>query len=245
MSRKALLLIGLLMLGGMLVAALPASAQTSVPVVTHVVQPNDTLSKIAARNCTTWQEIYNMNAAVIGPNPNILRAGTVLSVPNRCGTGTLPPGCTTFDRGPRQFAQGTVQGNTYTVAWGDTWFSVSGRFGTTQLALTTANGLPPNARLFANTRLIIPGLCGGVTPPPTQPIAGCTITVQPALTVFPGPNFNGAPIGVTRANGRYPVLGASVAGYGTSRWFPIGDFSIPGWINVFPGQFQLFGQCQG
>lgn len=243
MNRKLLILTGLLVMVGLLMAAVPASAQ-SVPVVTHVVRANDTLAKIARQNCTTWQEIYNLNAAAIGPNPNILRPGTVLQVPNRCGSGSLPPGCTTFDRGPRQHAMGTVQGNIYTVAWGDTWTSVSARFGTTAQAIRQANGMGQNASLFANSRLIIPGLCGGV-PGPTQPIAGCSITLVPALTVFPGPNFSGAPIGVTQAGARYEVFGTSVAGYGTSRWFPIEGFHIPGWINVFPGQFQLFGQCVG
>jgi LysM repeat protein len=245
MNRKLFILAGLLVLMGLLMAAVPASAQ-SVPIRTHVVQPNETLVKIARANCTTWQEIYNLNAAVIGPDPNLLRTGTVLQVPNRCGTGTLPPGCTTFDRGPSQFAQGTVQGNVYTVAWGDTWFSVAQRFGTTPQAIQQANGLRSNARLFANSRLIIPGLCAPAGGGGPSFVGGCSILVTPALTVFPGPNFSGTPIGTTQAGTRYEVLGASVPGYSTSRWFPIEGFSIPGWINVFPGQFELIGQqCLG
>jgi hypothetical protein len=115
-----LIVIGLIVLAGLLLAVLPVSAQ-SVSYVTYVVQPNDSLSKIAAEYCTTWQEIYNLNYAVIGSNPNILTPGTVLTVPNRCGTGTVPPGCTVYDRGPSQYAQGSVSGNVYTVAYGDTW----------------------------------------------------------------------------------------------------------------------------
>ncbi len=246
MKRVVSVVLGVALMLVLFSAALPASAQGTPVFVTHVVQPGDRLAKIAQQNCTTWQEIYNLNAATIGPDPNLLRPGTVLTVPNRCGAGAIPPGCTVFDRGPSQFAQGTVQGNVYTVAWGDTWFSVANRFGTTEQAIRQANDLAQNARLFANARLVIPGLCGPSAPGPTQPIAGCTIFVTPALTVFPAPNFGGSPMGVTRAGGRYDVLGASVAGYGTSRWFPIEGFGNAGWINVFPGQFELFGQqCIG
>lgn len=244
--RKFGILIGLVLILGVFLAAVPASAQGNAVFVTHVVQPNDRLAKIAQQNCTTWQEIYNLNAATIGPNPNLLRPGMVLTVPNRCGSTGIPPGCTIWDRGARQYAMGTVQGNVYTVAWGDTWTSVGQRFGTTPQAIRQGNGMGQNAGLFANTRLIIPGLCGtGAPVGPTQPIAGCSVFLTPALTVFPGPNFNGAPIGVTQQGARYELLGASVPGYGTSRWFPIEGFRIPGWVNVFPGQFELFGQCQG
>lgn len=247
--RKFGILIGLVLILSLFLAAVPASAQGNPVFVTHVVQPNDRLAKIAANNCTTWQEIYNLNAAVIGPNPNLLRPGMVLTVPNRCGSTGVPPGCTVWDRGPRQHAMGTVQGNVYTVAWGDTWTSVGQRFGTTPQAIRQGNGMGQNAGLFANTRLIIPGLCGTGAPGGGSGgsfVGGCSIWLTPALTVFPGPNFNGTPIGVTQQGTRYELFGRSVPGYGTSRWFPIEGFHIPGWVNVFPGQFELIGQqCQG
>ena len=247
MARKIGMLIGVVLILGLFAAALPAQAQGNVVWTTHVVQPGDRLAKIAQQNCTTWQEIYNLNAATIGPDPNLLRAGMVLTVPNRCGTGAIPPGCTVFDRGPSQHARGTLQGNVYTVAWGDTWTSVGLRFGLTPAAIKQANGLGPNAGLFANARLVIPGLCSPTAPPGGPSfVGGCSIMVTPALTVFPGPNFNGAPIGTIPQSSRHEVLGASVPGYGSSRWFPIEGFNIPGWINVFPGQFELIGQqCIG
>ena len=58
-------------------------------------------------------------------------------------------------------------------------------------------------------------------------------------------NTRAALVAGMRQGARYELLGASVPGYGTSRWFPIEGFRIPGWVNVFPGQFELFGQCQG
>ncbi len=64
-------------------ASTPTASAQSVPMVAYTVQPGDTLAKIAARYCTTWEEIYQINAAVIGPDPNVLKPGTVLYVPNR------------------------------------------------------------------------------------------------------------------------------------------------------------------
>ena len=135
-----------------------ASAQTTT-VVTYVVQPGDTLAKIASKYCTTWQEVYNLNAAVIGPDPNVLKPGTVLYVPNRCTTS----GSGVYDRGPSMYANGTVTGNVYTVAAGDTWYSIGVRFGLPWEQISAANG---GGSLYPGRQLIIPGLTS--TPPPAQ-----------------------------------------------------------------------------
>ena len=42
---------------------------------TYVVRPGDTLSRIAARHGTSWQQLHAANRNVIGSNPNILRVG--------------------------------------------------------------------------------------------------------------------------------------------------------------------------
>lgn len=162
MRRLTLLILIVLVLSALLVA--PASAQTTV---TYVVQPNDTLSSIARQYCTTWQQIYNMNRAVIGPNPNVLRAGTVLVVPNNCGGGTPPPGGGTVpcDRGPSAHANGPINGNVYLVVRGDTMFSIAGRFCTTVSPLASANGISNPWRIYAGQSLVIPG--GGTAPTPT------------------------------------------------------------------------------
>lgn len=46
----------------------------------YVVKSGDTLSGIAARHGTTWQEIYNANKSVIGSDPGLIRAGQTLSL---------------------------------------------------------------------------------------------------------------------------------------------------------------------
>jgi LysM repeat protein len=248
MSRKALTVLLLVVLAGLLLAALPASAQSNVSYVNYTVQPNDSLSKIAVQYCTTWQEIYNLNYAVIGPNPNVLTPGTVLVVPNRCGTGTVPPGCTVYDRGPSQYAQGTVSGNVYTVAYGDTWYSVGQRFGLPYQTVQQANGLPENAPLYAGQQLVIPGLCGSTTPPPTAvpPTSStCTITINSAKTAYSQPNFTSSIVGVTLINTPYTVIGQWVYSADGSRWYPIAGFEAPANVNVFPNQYYLSPNCPG
>lgn len=163
MRKLTLVLIAVLVLSAALVV--PAAAQTTT---TYVVQPGDTLSSIARQFCTTWQQIYHMNKAVIGPNPNVLRPGTVLVVPNNCGGGNPPPGGGTApcDRGTSAHAKGPINGNIYTVTFGDTMFSISQRFCTTVQQLSAANGVSNPWLIFAGQRLTIPG---GQPPPPVTP----------------------------------------------------------------------------
>lgn len=49
---------------------------------TYTVQPGDTLSGIAGRLKYSggWQALYNKNKGVVGSNPNLIRAGQVLSL---------------------------------------------------------------------------------------------------------------------------------------------------------------------
>jgi LysM repeat protein len=135
-----------------------ASAQTTT-LVPYVVQPGDTLSKIAAKYCTTWEEVYQLNAGVIGPNPDVLVPGTVLYVPNRCTSSSDA----VYDRGPSMYANGTVTGNVYTVAAGDTWYSIGVRFGLPWETISAANG---GGSLYPGRQLIIPGLSSA--PPPQK-----------------------------------------------------------------------------
>lgn len=166
MLRKLVLVALILMLGAVTLLAAPdtASAQSYT---TYVVQPGDSLSKIAARYCTTWQEIYNMNYQAIGPDPSVVEPGTVLTVVNRCGGGSGGGGSTggVYDRGPRTHATGSYSQPYYTVAWGDTLTSVAARFGVTVDALMRANNLAGSS-IYPGQVLLIPGAGGGQPPQP-------------------------------------------------------------------------------
>lgn len=48
---------------------------------TYTIQRGDTLSGIAKKYGTTWQDLYNANKSVIGNNPNLIYSGTVLTLP--------------------------------------------------------------------------------------------------------------------------------------------------------------------
>jgi nucleoid-associated protein YgaU len=61
----------------------PASVTGRRPVARYVVQPGDTLSGIAARFAVRggWSALYAANRPLIGPDPEVIRLGTVLVLP--------------------------------------------------------------------------------------------------------------------------------------------------------------------
>ena len=139
-----------LLLAALLIFLIPAGAGASVDSAgsgqatgIYVVRPGDTLASIAARHCMTWQELYNLNAAVL-TNPNQIYPGMQLRVVNRCGGSSGGgSGGGVYDRGATVHAQGVVWGNTYLVVRGDTSYSIANRFGITVTALCQANGINP------------------------------------------------------------------------------------------------------
>lgn len=62
-----------------LVQSAPAPSQSR----TYTVKKGDSLYEIAQRNGVKggWQALYNANRKVIGPNPNLIRVGQVLTLP--------------------------------------------------------------------------------------------------------------------------------------------------------------------
>ena len=46
----------------------------------YTVKSGDTLSGIANKYGTTWQNIYNNNRDIIGSNPNLIKPGQVLKI---------------------------------------------------------------------------------------------------------------------------------------------------------------------
>jgi LysM repeat protein len=220
------------------VTAVSANQQPA-STVTYVVKPGDTLAKIARQFCTSWNEIYYLNRATIGPNPNHLTPGTVLVVPNKCSGSS--PGSGVYDRGPSLHARGHVSGDRYTVAVGDTIFSISARFGVTENALMHANGLSNPNVIFAGQILIIPGL--SCPPPPPSPYLKITSpapgAVLPATFVVSGSGaglFEGNVLvralnasGVVLAQQTTTLNGSNVGAGGE------GTFSVQMTVNVAPG----------
>jgi nucleoid-associated protein YgaU len=123
-----------------------AAASPAARTARYVVQPGDTLSGIAARFGLRggWQALYAANRPVIGPDPNVIHTGTVLTIP------------------------GLAAPARYTVAAGDTLSGIAARFGLRGgwQALYAANrpviGPDPNV-IHTGTVLTIPrpGAKGG------------------------------------------------------------------------------------
>jgi LysM repeat protein len=72
---------GITLAGTMSVAA--ASVTAVSPAARYIVQPGDTLSGIAARLTVRggWSALYAANRRLVGPDPNVIRPGTVLVLP--------------------------------------------------------------------------------------------------------------------------------------------------------------------
>lgn len=101
----------------------------------YTVQKGDSLSGIAAKFGTTWQKIYADNKAVIGPDPNLIKPGQVLTIGGSGGSAPAP------------------SGRKYTVQKGDSLSSIAGKYGTTWQSLYAKN----KAVIGPDPNLIKPG----------------------------------------------------------------------------------------
>jgi len=167
-KRKTLLISLIIAVMFLSVTVTSASAQTTY--VTYVIQSGDTLGGIAAKYCTTWRAIYDINKDTIGNNPNIVEPGMVLTIPANCSPNPTPPSNSTVcDKGPATHATGTYNEPYYTVAWGDTLSSIGNRLCVTWQSIASANGIN-GTLVYAGQVLFIPG--GSViSPPPQQGVA--------------------------------------------------------------------------
>lgn len=104
----------------------------------YVVQPGDTLGKIAGRYGTTVSTLATLNNIA---NPNLIYPGQVLRLP---GCIVQPP--------PTQ----PPATNTYVVVRGDTLSSIARHFGTTVNILAALNGISNPDLIYAGQVLILP-----------------------------------------------------------------------------------------
>lgn len=63
------------------VQAIVNKTAPSSPTRHYTVKPGDNLSSIAAKYGIEWRAIYNANRSVLGDDPNVIYAGTVLTIP--------------------------------------------------------------------------------------------------------------------------------------------------------------------
>jgi LysM repeat protein len=129
----------------------PTATLPPGPTITYVVRTGDTLYSIAYRFCVSVRDLMVANGIT---NPNYIRVGQVLTIPNPCST--PPP--TRTPPAPRPTR--TI----YVVQPGDTLYSIARRFGTTVWAIARANHIVNPHLIYVGQRLVIRG--GSPTTPP-------------------------------------------------------------------------------
>jgi LysM repeat protein len=149
---------------------------------TYVVQPGDTLMRIAARHGVTVSQL----AAANGLRWNAwVYTGQRLTIPGETAQPAPSP-----------------SGQTYIVRPGDTLMSVAARHGVTSSQLASVNGLYRNAWLYVGQRLTIPGGgTPGAQPAPSNPPSntGSTYVVKAGNTLFSIARWHGTSVSALRA----------------------------------------------
>jgi LysM repeat protein len=119
-------------------AAPPAHGPAQEPIV-HVVQPGESLFRIALRYGTTVDAIVAVNGL---PSARMIYAGQRLTIP---GAGVAVP------------APATATGGPYVVRPGDTLSQIAQRFGTTTAALARLNGIANPSVIYVGQVLRLSG----------------------------------------------------------------------------------------
>lgn len=117
---------------------------------TYVVQPGDTLFRIALNHDLTTQELAEANGII---NPSRIYAGQVL---------VIPGGSSPTDQ--------EVESILHLVEPGDTLFKIAVRFGVNMHAIAEANDITNYDLVFAGQYLTIPGATGSEEDEP-QPVS--------------------------------------------------------------------------
>ncbi|MDY7101987.1 MAG: LysM peptidoglycan-binding domain-containing protein [Actinomycetota bacterium] len=121
--------------------AIAAIGALGMSASSHLVQPGDTLSAIAAANGLTVADLADRNG--IG-DPNLIRVGQLLQL--GAGGGSA----------------GSATGGAYEVRSGDSLSVIAARAGVSTAALASANGITDHDRIYVGARLTIPAAGAGI-----------------------------------------------------------------------------------
>ena len=110
----------------------------------YTIRSGDTLSDIAARYDTTVARLVKVNR--LPGNGNMIYAGETLKVPGAGGGSS---------------GSGSTSGRSHLVVRGDTLSGIAARYGVSQQALASANGIGRNNVVMLGSTLRIPGGSGG------------------------------------------------------------------------------------
>ncbi len=123
-----------------------------------MVQRGDTLAGIARRYCTTWQALYDLNAATLGGNPNQIYPGLVLTVRSAAAGAIIRPRRSgrAYDRGPDR-TPGSHVGRQIRRCAGRHALLRQPALGLTVQQMAAANGLCAPYWIYAGQHLVIGG----------------------------------------------------------------------------------------
>ncbi|MFQ3535464.1 MAG: LysM peptidoglycan-binding domain-containing protein [Aggregatilineales bacterium] len=157
MRPIGLIIFSVALLLGLLNPLAPQESVHAQDGTTYVVQPGDTLFRIALQHGVSVDAIVAANNL---PNRSIVYVGQVLIIPKA---------------GASQPAAPLATGSVHIVARGETLNMIARRYGVTLSALLAANNLSNPNRLLVGQRLVIPGAAGApaaiAEPPAVAPTA--------------------------------------------------------------------------
>lgn len=137
--------------------ALETPPTTNQPVTgttsTYVVQPGDTLSRIAARFNTSVAALAQLNGIA---NPNIIRPGQRLVIPVTSGGGSSPAATQVGLTSATPTSTPVAQSRTYVVQPGDTLFRIALRFQVAMSQIAQVNNISDFNRVYVGQILVIP-----------------------------------------------------------------------------------------
>ena len=190
----------------MTVKAVQAAAQ---PVATWTVRPGDTLSAIATALSVRggWQALYAANRRLIGPDPGLIRPGTILTLPGRPTTAR------------------------YAVAPGDTLSAIAAALGVRGgwQALYAANRRvigPDPGLIRPGTVLTVPGMAAAKVPAATATGPGGHQALPPSAPPASGRKPAASPPTAPGATAAATPSGTVPAGSTPSAGV------MPGWLKV-------------
>jgi LysM repeat protein len=131
--------------------SLSASAAPLAEDETHIVQPGETLSVIAAQHGVAIAEIAQANSLA---NVNTIYVGQKLRIPGGSSSASDPSA--SEERGSAPATEAEPAPEVYLVQPGDTLAGIAERFGVSAVSLARANRLSNPSLVFAGRRLTIP-----------------------------------------------------------------------------------------
>ncbi len=156
----------IIVLLGFLLWAPPARAEAQ----THVVQPGETLFRIALNHGVTVDALRAANG-IVG---NTIYAGQVLIIP--AGTGVASAGAAAPVSQP--VVSNSTGGGYHTVQRGENLFRIGLRYGVSVAAIQAANGLS-DTTIYVGQRLIIPAGTGVTSGPGPAPVPNNNTAAAP------------------------------------------------------------------